>query len=431
MDNSHNLDDKTLLTYSALRRTSREKYRQKTFDLNLDKAISKKIIAARREVHIEYEQTKGGLVGTADAVTFELIKNAIPHYYKDIMEDNRYAKMTDDQDRRGLTVSKVFKVFNKQQHQYTLTLYYTNCKFLVYGKAVQTFITDDIPEIHRVIQEVILNGDKVDLKRLNEKLEEELHKLTAQLTHDMASQDNAPSNRPVKDNDEAKCSKCKKKTCLPQKDLQTLSFNCRNVKAISPFMENFKNRMDIILLQEHWLFDHELYLIDEIHSQFCGKGKAVDSDRSTCDLLIRSHRGYGGVAIIWDRAIDQYIPILLEKLNTQKDSITNRVEETLEMLSMSAKKCCAQKTYGKNKLELKFWNPQIKDSLHQNKTAYKIWKDDGRTNDPEHPSVRIKKETRKVFRSEIRKEENKRKHIERDRIITANRKRWTRTGFKE
>ncbi|CAG2240370.1 unnamed protein product [Mytilus edulis] len=335
--------------------------------------------------------------------------------------------------------------------------------------------------------------------------------------------------------------------------------------------------MDILLLQEHWLFDHELYLLDEIHTQFCGKGKAVDSDSSTCDLFIRSHRGYGGVAVIWDRTIDQYvkplddgnnriqcieltikkpvlivsaylptkadndkydeysecidqlfeliqkydtthdviiggdfnedisktnnsrrarklnkfieecnmkidlkgptfinvkgvevseidyfiykvnilpceltkkdplesniqsrirwnkvdtkrysdiinkqIPVLLEKLNTQEDSITNRVEETMEILSISAKKCCAQKSYGKNKLKLKIWNPQIKDSLHQNKTAYKIWKDEGRPNDPDHPSVRMKKETRRVFRSEIRKEENKRKHVERDRIITAN-----------
>ena len=367
-------------------------------------------------------------------------------------------------------------------------------------------------------------------------------------------------------------------------------------------MENFKNKMDILLLQEHWLFDHELYLLDEIHTQFCGKGKAVDSDSSTCDLFIRSHRGYGGVAIIWDRTIDQYvkplddgnnriqcielsikkpvlivsaylptkadndkydeysecidqlfeliqkydtthdviiggdfnedisktnnsrrarklkkfieecnmkidlkgptfinvkgvevseidyfiykvnnsrnlestrlvdipsnvsdhypikvilpcaltkkdplenniqsrirwnkvdterysdiinkqIPVLLEKLNIQEDSITNRVEETMEILSASAKTCCTQKSYGKNKLKLKIWNPQIKDSLHQNKTAYKIWKDEGRPNDPDHPSVRRKKETRRVFRSEIRKEENKRKHVERDRIITAN-----------
>ncbi|CAG2193085.1 unnamed protein product [Mytilus edulis] len=182
--------------------------------------------------------------------------------------------------------------------------------------------------------------------------------------------------------------------------------------------------MDILLLQEHWLFDHELYLLDEIHTQFCGKGKAVDSDSSTCDLFIRSHRGYGGVAVIWDRTIDQYVKPLDDGNNRiqciEKDSITNRVEETMEILSISAKKCCAQKSYGKNKLKLKIWNPQIKDSLHQNKTAYKIWKDEGRPNDPDHPSVRMKKETRRVFRSEIRKEENQVKHVERDRIITAN-----------
>ncbi|CAC5380870.1 unnamed protein product [Mytilus coruscus] len=71
-------------------------------------------------------------------------------------------------------------------------------------------------------------------------------------------------------------------------------------------------------------------------------------------------------------------------------------------------------------MKLKICNPQIKDSLHQNKTAHKIWKDEGRPNDLEYSSVRMKKETRKIFRSEIRKEENKRKQTERDRIITAN-----------
>ncbi|CAC5420234.1 unnamed protein product [Mytilus coruscus] len=132
--------------------------------------------------------------------------------------------------------------------------------------------------------------------------------------------------------------------------------------------------------------------------------------------------------IRWDKVdinkysniIAQETPMLKEKLQNQQNSVTTTIEQTMEMLSNTAKKCSGQKTYGKNKLKLKLWNPEIKHTLHQNKIAYKNWKNADRPNDPEHPLVIVKKETRKLFRTELRKEENKRKHIERDRIITAN-----------
>lgn len=47
-------------------------YRQKQFELNLDKTLAKKIEAAKRDVVVEYEFTNGGIVGTTDAATFEL-----------------------------------------------------------------------------------------------------------------------------------------------------------------------------------------------------------------------------------------------------------------------------------------------------------------------------------------------------------------------
>ncbi|CAC5396748.1 unnamed protein product [Mytilus coruscus] len=112
--------------------------------------------------------------------------------------------------------------------------------------------------------------------------------------------------------------------------------------------------------------------------------------------------------------------MLEEKLKNQQNSIASTIEQTMEMLSNTAMKCPAKKTYWKNKLKLKLWNPEVKHTLHQNKIAYKNCKNAERPNDPEHPLVINKKETRKLFITELRKEENKRKHIERDRIITAN-----------
>ncbi|CAC5411220.1 unnamed protein product [Mytilus coruscus] len=131
--------------------------------------------------------------------------------------NNRHVKVTEDQDRRGLTVSKVIKVFEKEQHQYTITLYYTNCKFLVNGRVVHIFTKEDIPEIHKIIKEVVLNGNKVNLKSLNEKLEKELYKLSCS---EQTPQDdtNLPTQqaimdqpcKTIQDQNGAKCSKCKR-----------------------------------------------------------------------------------------------------------------------------------------------------------------------------------------------------------------------------
>jgi hypothetical protein len=85
----------------------------------------------------------------------------------------------------------------------------------------------------------------------------------------------------------------------------------------------------------------------------------------------------------------------------------------------SAKQCSNQRKYGKNKLKLNIWNNDIKIAIKQNKLAHKQWKEAGKPKRPEHPLLLRKVETRKIYRTEIRKEESKRKHEERDKIINA------------
>jgi hypothetical protein len=53
------------------------------------------------------------------------------------------------------------------------------------------------------------------------------------------------------------------------------------------------------------------------------------------------------------------------------------------------------------------------------KLAHKQWKEAGKPKRPEHPLLLHKVETRKIYRTEIRKEESKRKQEERDKIINA------------
>jgi hypothetical protein len=46
-----------------------------------------------------------------DEVTFELIKNAIMHYYEETNPDSYIIKIVEDKDKKGLVVSKVIRVY--------------------------------------------------------------------------------------------------------------------------------------------------------------------------------------------------------------------------------------------------------------------------------------------------------------------------------
>lgn len=59
--------------------------------------------------------------------------------------------------------------------------------------------------------------------------------------------------------------------------LNILDFNCKNVLTCGPLFKEIENYVDICLLQEHWLFDCQCHLLNEINDRFYGVGKAVDS----------------------------------------------------------------------------------------------------------------------------------------------------------
>ncbi|CAG2253597.1 DHRS11 [Mytilus edulis] len=90
-----------------------------------------------------------------------------------------------------------------------------------------------------------------------------------------------------------------------QDTLNILSFNCKNIKTTGQFFQEIEKSIDIILIQEHWLFHFELEQLKELHPKLVGVGKAVDSDNP----IAASHvpRGYGGVAVLWQKSIDRYI----------------------------------------------------------------------------------------------------------------------------
>lgn len=58
------------------------------------------------------------------------------------------------------------------------------------------------------------------------------------------------------------------------------------------FSNKLKKIVDICLLQEHWLYSSQLKLLDEMHENFTGAGKVIDSNDPIAPVQIP--RGYGG-----------------------------------------------------------------------------------------------------------------------------------------
>ena len=119
------------------------------YNLNVEKALWKKLEAAQRVRHLEYEATGGGLVGVADAATFELLKEAALKFYSNYTHGQAEIKKTADKKGKHV-VQFIFQVQSQDEESYTLNMYTTTSKMLVNGKNVQLFMEQDLPEIHRI-----------------------------------------------------------------------------------------------------------------------------------------------------------------------------------------------------------------------------------------------------------------------------------------
>jgi hypothetical protein len=84
-------------------------------------------------------------------------------------------------------------------------------------------------------------------------------------------------------------------------NLNIATFNCKNVKTSSLCIEEIMKQL--ILLQEHWLFNYKLPVLECIHPNLNAAGKATDDENPI--PAIQKPRGYGGVAILWNKSLDE------------------------------------------------------------------------------------------------------------------------------
>ena len=88
--------------------------------------------------------------------------------------------------------------------------------------------------------------------------------------------------------------------------LQVATFNVhQNINANVLAVQDVLRNVDILAVQEHWLFNFEQQKLYDIDKNFTLAAKSVD-DNDTISPF-QKPRGYGGVAVFWRKSLDRYI----------------------------------------------------------------------------------------------------------------------------
>ena len=91
-------------------------------------------------------------------------------------------------------------------------------------------------------------------------------------------------------------------------ELRIGTFNVQNVKSNSLYLQKLLKEVDILCIQEHWLYCNEKQQLSKIDPNFVCAAKSVDDNDSDLHRIIG--RGYGGVAILWRKSIDEKLRII-------------------------------------------------------------------------------------------------------------------------
>ena len=85
-----------------------------------------------------------------------------------------------------------------------------------------------------------------------------------------------------------------------------ISFNCQGIKNILPNIAKFCIDSHVLFLQETWLMEDELCILNDNHPDFVSFSfSSVDSGR---DVLVG--RPYGGISILWKKSISHLCNVI-------------------------------------------------------------------------------------------------------------------------
>ena len=145
------------------------------YNLDITRALPKKLEATTRNQHVEYKYTSGGVV-TADTATFELIRIASILYFESTQGNIDVIHIRKYTDKSNSTVVQCTIKIKQPESGYTVNIhvYTTTSRLLVNGKGWQKFIDKDIPLIHGIISNC---NAGISLDELNQQLADQLEDL--------------------------------------------------------------------------------------------------------------------------------------------------------------------------------------------------------------------------------------------------------------
>ena len=149
--------------------------------------------------------------------------------------------------------------------------------------------------------------------------------------------------------------------------MKVVSFNCKNVNTCTYVLNELlvEHGADIVLLQEHWLFDCQLHRLDEISDLCTGSGKAVDTGDPI--LPVQMPRGYGGTAILWKKDIDHLVKAIPDGCNRIQ---CVQIKGTEPLLLISVYMPC--KGIGDNSTEFMEVVDQLTDIMERYSATHKM-----------------------------------------------------------
>ena len=140
------------------------------YQLNLEKALEKKLIAAKTVKILNYKYTGGGIVVEVDVAIYvlhytgggivvevdvaiyKLLKTAAVYLYQHYPDKDGKAEITNVTDKTRKNIIQVTIRVSDRQNQlggYTINFYHITSKMLVNGKNVSKFIDEDLSRIQK------------------------------------------------------------------------------------------------------------------------------------------------------------------------------------------------------------------------------------------------------------------------------------------
>ncbi|CAC5374322.1 unnamed protein product [Mytilus coruscus] len=204
---------------SSLVRTSKSRERSRTegneethvknYTLNITKPLYKKLEATKRNLSIEYKHTAGGIVLTADAVTFGLLRLATLNYFENLPEIKGQANIRKITDKSQTTIVQHIIKVALNSNSYTINIYNTTSRLLINGTDANQFLANNINSIHEIIlkglQEQGVKG--LNTEELNRRLRNQLQNLLD--NNDLAK--GRRMNEQLNTDSKETCTKCNKR----------------------------------------------------------------------------------------------------------------------------------------------------------------------------------------------------------------------------